>query len=673
MTSSARAPFIALILLCGGMDAVADDRRVLGVDDLFTIEEVSDPQISPEGDQIVYTISRLDLASDKGQADLVMTSWDGARTVQLTHSPGVESQPRFSPDGRWIAFLSARDDEDEADQVWLLDRAGGEADRVTDLRGGVSDFVWSPDGRSLALVVLDPESNPCEADGDTPCTPAPIVIDRYKFKEDEVGYLGARREHLVRFDLDGRVATPLTSGPYDDALPAWSPDGRSVAFVSKRAGADPDRGLNWDLYVVDAVAGATPWALTTFNGADDHPEWETRPAWSPDGAQIAYLQGGPPKFIYYELPKLAVVPVAGGAPRVVTGALDRALGQVRWSQDGRSVYATLEDDGSVSLVRISVSSGKVVPVAPTARAVEAFDVGRGDRLAVLNGSPQRPAEVYTVRGSSLRPLSRRNDALLASLRLGATEQTRVTSPDGTSVTSFVVRPPDYEEGKRYPTLLHLHGGPVGQFGNDFNFQAQLFAAHGYVVVSPNPRGSSGRGEAFTRAIYADWGHLDAQDVLAAVDDVVARGLADPDRLGVGGWSYGGMLTDAVIAQDTRFKAATSGASIANILAGYGTDQYVVEYEAELGTPWANPDVYMHNSLAFLHADRIKTPTLFLCGESDFNVPLINSEQMYQALRSLGVETQLVIYPGQPHAITTPSYQKDRAERYLAWFGRFLAP
>ncbi len=673
MTSSLRASFSALILLCDGGDAFAQDRRTLDVDDLFTIEDVSDPQISPEGDEIVYTVSRLDLVSDKGQADLFMTSWDGARTVQLTHSPGAESQPRFSPDGRWIAFLSARDDADEADQVWLLDRAGGEAERVTDLRGGVSDYVWSPDGRSLALVVLDPETNPCDADGDRPCTPAPIVIDRYKFKEDEVGYLGARREHVVRFDLAGREATPLTSGPYDDALPAWSPDGRSVAFVSKRAGADPDRGLNWDLYVVDAVAGATPRALTTFDGADDHPEWGTRPAWSPDGAQIAYLQGGPPKFFYYELPKLAVVPVAGGAPRVVTGALDRALGQVRWSQDGRAVYATLEDDGSVSLVRISVSSGKVVPVAPTARAVDAFDVGRGDRLAVLNSSPQRPPEVYTVRGSTLRPVSRRNDALLAGLRLGATEQARVTSPDGTSVTSFVVRPPDYEEGERYPTLLHLHGGPVGQFGNDFDFQAQLFAAHGYVVVSPNPRGSSGRGQAFTRAIYADWGHLDAQDVLAAVDDVVARGVADPDRLGIGGWSYGGILTDAVIAQDTRFKAATSGASIANVLAGYGTDQYVVEYEAELGTPWANPDVYLHNSLAFLHADRIKTPTLFLCGESDFNVPLINSEQMYQALRSLGVETQLVIYPGQPHVITTPSYQKDRLERYLAWFGRFLAP
>jgi len=260
---------------------------------------------------------------------------------------------------------------------------------------------------------------------------------------------------------------------------------------------------------------------------------------------------------------------------------------------------------------------------------------------------------------------------MASVKLGATEEISFDSKDGTRINGFAVKPPDYRPGRRYPTLLWIHGGPVSQYANSFSMPWQVFASHGYVVLGVNPRGSSGRGEKFATAIYADWGNKDAEDVLAAVDYAVAEGLADPDRLGIGGWSYGGMLTNYVIAKDTRFKSATSGASISNILAGYGTDMYVREYEAELGKPWQNLDVWLRNSYPFLHADRIKTPTLFQCGASDFNVPLLNSEQMYQALRSLGVETQLVIYPDQFHGLTKPSYLRERMQRYLDWHGKFL--
>jgi dipeptidyl aminopeptidase/acylaminoacyl peptidase len=220
-------------------------------------------------------------------------------------------------------------------------------------------------------------------------------------------------------------------------------------------------------------------------------------------------------------------------------------------------------------------------------------------------------------------------------------------------------------------VLRIHGGPVSQWGNEFDFGWQLLAAHGYVVIGANPRGSSGRGEAFASAIYADWGHKDGEDVLAAVDYAVQRGVADPERLGVGGWSYGGILTNYTIARDRRFKAAVSGAGSANFLAGYGTDQYVREYEAELGKPWTNTDLWIRLSAPFLHADRIVTPTLFMGGDKDFNVPLLNSEQMYQALRSLGRDTQLVIYPDQHHTLTKPSYERDRLARYLGWYGKYL--
>ena len=260
---------------------------------------------------------------------------------------------------------------------------------------------------------------------------------------------------------------------------------------------------------------------------------------------------------------------------------------------------------------------------------------------------------------------------MAELKLGAVSETKFKSADGTEIHGFLVTPPDYEQGKRYPTILRIHGGPVGQHENSFEEEWQWLAANGYVVVAANPRGSSGLGEGFQKAIYADWGHRDAEDVIAAVDDAIAKGIADPNRLGVGGWSYGGILTNYVIARDTRFRGATSGAGSSNFLASYGTDQYIREYEQELGPPWKSPDTWIKLSYPFLHADRIRTPTLFLCGEADFNVPLLNSEQMYQALRSLGVPTQLVIYPGQHHGIRKPTYLRDRFERYVAWYDKYV--
>lgn len=268
-------------------------------------------------------------------------------------------------------------------------------------------------------------------------------------------------------------------------------------------------------------------------------------------------------------------------------------------------------------------------------------------------------------------LSRQNDSLLAMLRLAPVEEISVKSPDGTTVNGFLIRPLDYAAGTRYPTVLTIHGGPVSQFQREFDFYGQLLAAEGYAVVAMNPRGSSGRGEKYSRAIWADWGNKDAKDVIAGVDHAIRIGVADPNRLGVGGWSYGGILTNYVISQDQRFKAAVSGASISNILAGYGTDMYIREYESELGPPWKNTQNWLRLSSPFLKADRIRTPTLFLCGEKDFNVPLLNSEQMYQALRSLGVPTRLVIYPGQFHGIDKPSYQRHRYEQYLAWYGEYL--
>ena len=286
-------------------------------------------------------------------------------------------------------------------------------------------------------------------------------------------------------------------------------------------------------------------------------------------------------------------------------------------------------------------------------------------------TPNRPYEIFAVENNELRDLTKQNNAFLARIQLGRVEETKFKSADGTEVHGFLVHPPNETAGRKSPTLLRPHGGPQSQYTNEFDFEKQLFAANGYAVVMPNPRGSTGRGTDYAMGIYASWGGVDVQDDLAAVDDAIVRGIADPERLVVGGWSYGGMSTNYLIATTTRFKAAFSGASISNILAGYGTDQYIRDYEYELGSPWAHPEVWQKISYPFLHADKIKTPTLFLCGESDFNVPLLNSEQMYQALRTLGVPTELVVYPRQFHGLKKPSYIIDRYQRYLAWYAKCL--
>ena len=292
---------------------------------------------------------------------------------------------------------------------------------------------------------------------------------------------------------------------------------------------------------------------------------------------------------------------------------------------------------------------------------------------MLSGGDAKATEVYAMDANELRPLTHQNDALFAELEIAPTEEVTFTSKDGTEVHGLLTKPAGYVAGTRVPLLLRIHGGPNGQDQHSFSTERQWFAAHGYGVLAVNYRGSAGRGTKYSRAIFADWGHYEVEDLQAGVDSVIKMGVADPDRLGVGGWSYGGILTDYMIASDPRFKAATSGAGTAFTAAFYGTDQYIIQYDYEIGPPWnaKSWETYVKISYPFLHADRIRTPTLFLGGERDFNVPIQGGQQMYQALRSLGIETQLVIYPNEFHGIGRPSFVRDRLGRYLAWYDKYL--
>ena len=671
----------ALLTLVPAAPALAQ-KRALSPEDVFNIKDVRDPQRSPDGKWVAYTVSRAIRETDKNDTDVWMASWDGTDEIQLTSSPENESQPRWSPDNKYLAFVSSRQGA-KGGQLWLMKRAGGEAVKVTDLKGGISDYAWAPDGKRLVFVVNEPDPRDPKDDdnnppgGDRKKTPPPIVIDRYHFKEDVQGYLRNERTHLYVFDLATRKADVLTPGNlYDESSPVWSPDGTSIAFLSKRGTGDLDRAQNTNIWVIDAKPGAQARQVTTSPNPDIGPL-----AWSPDGKQIAYVVGEELKYSAYSQTRLAVVPASGGQPQILAQALDRPVRTPLWSRDGASLTFVVVDDRSQYPARVNLASPEKVERLVTEKSVVgALSAGTDDgAFAVLAATDTEPPEVAALdsgpSGGSgqprLRRLSHQNDEWMTKVLLGATVEFTSTSRDGTEVHELIEKPVTFRAGQKYPVLLRIHGGPNGQDEHAFSFERELFAANGYVVVSVNYRGSSGRGSAYQKAIFADWGDREVVDLLGAMDAVQQLEYVDSSRLGIGGWSYGCILTEYTIASDSRFKAATCGAGSALQLTMYGVDEYITQYENELGPPWKSQDLWIKLSYPFFHADRIHTPTLFLGGEKDFNVPLVGGEQMYQALRSLGVDTQLVIYPNQFHGITTPSYKVDRYQRYLDWYARHL--
>uniref|UniRef100_Q01VD8 Acyl-peptide hydrolase n=1 Tax=Solibacter usitatus (strain Ellin6076) TaxID=234267 RepID=Q01VD8_SOLUE len=672
---------ITIAVLCSTSLLLAQPaKRLLKIDDMHRFHDVRDAQLSPDGKWVAYTVNTVDTAADKSDTDVWIASWDGKQQMRMTSSPESESSPKWSPDGKYLSFLSSRPGKAKGNQVWLLDRNGGEAQQFTDVKGRVSAYDWSPDSKKLLLVIADRDPND-PADDERPAgaapaagaagkAPKPIVIDRYKFKQDVVGYLTAPPSRLYLYDVATKKAEALTDPSLEAASAVWSPDGKWISFIG-RSGKDWERYNTNNVFVMEARAGAVPRQLTQYDGVRGSVS-RGRAEWSPDGTKLVYLQSTGAKQSAYNMTRIAMVPVAGGTPQVLADKLDRGVSAPRFTPDGASVIFLAADDRSEYPATVPLGGGDVKRLIKGPMMISTLDQGKDGRLAVLAATDLKAGEIQALESGELRALTHHNDSVMAEFNLGATEEFSCKAKDGNEVHGLLVKPPDYVAGKKYPTLLRIHGGPNGQDGHSFNFERQLFAANGYVVVVVNYRGSSGRGEKYQVAISADWGNKEVLDLQAAMDHVVATGVADPDRLGVGGWSYGGILTDAMIAKDHRFKAATSGAGVAFPLALYGVDQYIMQYDEEIGAPWkVGLEPWIRISYPFLHADQITTPTLFLGGEKDFNVPLVGGEQMYQALRSLGIPTQLVIYPGQNHGIARPSYQKDRMERYLAWYAKYL--
>jgi dipeptidyl aminopeptidase/acylaminoacyl peptidase len=615
--------------------------------------------MAPEGAAVAYLVTSYDKQSDESRAALWIADWTGKAPVQLTRGEGV-SEPRFSPSGRTLSFLSARP-AGSTTQVWAIDRRGGKPRQLTHVHGEITSYEWSPDERHLVLVMHagDPQ-------------PRPLVIDAYHFKQDRRGYLTAQaRSHLYLCDLPAGRCEALTTDPgREDSLPAFSPDGRTLAYVSNEMTGPEGAGVD-EIELIALTVGARPTRLLS-DWSPNHQKLQ----WSPDGTLIAFLEGDELKYNAYITDRLAVADVRSGRVRALTAGLDRAVVSPCFTADGSAIQFAVEDDGWQYPAQARLADGAIERLAgPT--VVNELAVAAG-RTAVLAADDHAPFEVFALEAGHLRPLSTHNRALFGELALGTVEDVAFASRDGTPIHGQIVKPPDYASGRRYPTIVWIHGGPNGQDDHSLllesygpQLERQLFATHGYVVLAVNYRGGTGRGAQFARSIVADWGHLEVEDLEAGVDHAIARGLADPERLGVGGWSYGGLLTDYIIASDARFKAAISGAGSGNQLATYGSDEYVVEYDAELGPPWKTTDLWLKVSYPFFHADRIRTATLFLGGDRDFDVPVGGGEQMYQALRTLGIPAQLVVYPGEYHTLDRPSFLVDRYQRYLEWMAKYL--
>ncbi len=654
-----KALVIGMSLFCGVVFG-QNPKRSLTIDDLMKMKTISSPEVSPDGAWVAYALSESDMKKDKIIRRIYIIPSIGGQSIPITSADYSASEPKWSPDNQYLSFLSSHG-ENEKTQVWTSNRKGGDAVQLTHIPQGVEGHAWSPTENKILLRITDPKPEELTKDKADDKKARPYVIDRLQFKQDYVGYLDRYRTHLYVLKMGDSTALQITSGDYDDTEPAWSPDGKNVAFVSNRSD-NPDGNANTDIWVVAADNREKGQSLTQLT---KNPNEDDSPAWSPDGKFITYKTVTDGELMWYASQQLAIVPSGGGTTKLLTGNLDRNISKPRYSADGKLIYFMLEENGSSNLGAIDPAGKDLVRVLEGEFGISDYCLSEQGIFPIISKANE-PGNIYSHMEGQLKILTHENEALLTDIKNPRIEKFNFKSADGTPVEGFAVMPIDFEKDRKYPTILWIHGGPASQYDFSFGIEPQAFAANGYVTLLINPRGSTGYGQAFSQAIFADWGNLDYQDVMAGVDHAIASGYADPEKLAVGVWSYGGILTNYVITKTDRFRAAISGASEALYRANYGHDHYQFNWEKELGLPWENAELWEKLS-PFNQVANISTPTLWMGGSNDWNVPILNSEQMYQAMKRLGKDTQLVVYPEEHHGIRKPSFVKDRLERYLQWF------
>jgi dipeptidyl aminopeptidase/acylaminoacyl peptidase len=667
----ARSLLVVVALFAEESAAAATGPRVLSVEQGAALDMLSDPRLSPDGRRLAFVVVDSDVARNTRTPAIWVAPADLTTPARRHTAPGQNAtSPRWSPDGSQLAFLSSRAAGEPGvppgNQVFLLPTAGGEARRVTSLEG-LREFEWSPDGRRLACVVRVGPAGAAASGRAEESAPITRRYARASYKADGAGYADGRRSHLFVADVATGAARQLTSGDgWDDLRPRWSPDGRRIAFVSDRSsGPGEFEGWKSDVWLVDAEGGE-PERFTSNPYVDD------APAWSHDGRRLAWL-GHPTQSEY------ARICVAPGGERSVGIDACREVPffalSLQWAEDGQALYVDAADHGDFRVLRFDVADGSWRPLTPAGRSARQSHAAAG-RLAYRGSYTSRPDDAFLLDLSTgaERRLSDVNGARLAGLLLADAERFRYAGADGWEVEAFLLRPARFEAGSRHPLVLSIHGGPGGMYASDWSLEHQLYAAAGYAVLYANPRGSSGYGRAFQRAVELEWGGKAYQDLMRGVDEALRRyQWLDSERLAVTGASYGGFMTNWIVTQTDRFRAAVSLAGLSNMVSVQGTRDMLYSHRLDFGgTLYENPDAYWRYSALRLAAE-VRTPLLLVHGERDMRVPVEQSEQLFRALKLHGKTAELMLLPRAAHAILATGPQELLAVMgaRLEWFARHL--
>ncbi|MEO6588433.1 MAG: S9 family peptidase [Pyrinomonadaceae bacterium] len=621
----------------------------------------SNVQISPDGKRVAYAVSEAVMTADKSEfvSQIWLANTDGTSVMQITYGEKSSTNPKWSPDGNWLAFTSNR--KDNKNNLYVLRAAGGESEMLTDLKGNISNFDWSPDGNWIAYTSSDIKTEDEEKNDK----------GRNDFRwVDENTKMSRLYVMPVMKDAGGkREARKLTTENYNVSDFDWSPDGKNIVFsYTKSPGAN-----DWttsDVLLLDAASGK----ISDFSKTAAA---ESAPAFSPDGKSIAMLVSEIPAR-WAQSSTVQIFSVSGGASKILSASFDGQPVVAGWSADGRRVYFSEAKGTGTRIYAADLQTNKILEINETFEVLNNLSVNKsGTMFGFVSQKPDTPPEVFVSKTDKFAPVQiSKINTDMSKMPVGKTELIRWKSKDGREIEGLLTYPVGYVAGTKVPMILNVHGGPAGVFQQTFiggrgAYPLATFAQKGYAILRPNPRGSSGYGTEFRRANIKDWGGADYQDLMTGVDKVIVMGVADENRLGVMGWSYGGFMTSWIVTQTTRFKAASAGAPVTNLMSFNGTadiPSFVPDYFG--GQAWENPEIYAKHSAMF-NIKGVTTPTLIEHGEADIRVPISQGYEFYNALKAQGVATRMIVLPRQPHGPNEPKMQVAAMQANLDWFDKYL--
>lgn len=675
--------------------------RSITIEDLYQIKFLGRPRISPDGDRVAFVVTRIDEHNHEYRSAIWVAPADGGEATRFTAETAHTGSPAWSPDGRWLAFVSEREGEatgkDSKEQkklgkgkpqIWLMPTDGGEARQITFMEHGASSPVWSPDSKR---ILYNAQVGPTDEETEEGKTlPKARVIDRLWYRLDGVGFIYERRSHLFLLAIDGGAPQQLTDGDWDDGSPAWSPDGTRIVFASNHA-EDRWRLPGADLYVLPINDGKAGELRCLTDGTLD----SNAPSWSPDGKTIAFLASTK----LHSAGQVSLYSIAAGADHAAATCLsqdfegtcmdwtnsdigdEHLMPAPAWSSDGQTLYVLAAQRGASRIFAMSSHGAGTQPptLTPGEVHVRDFSIDQAkNKIAMLLATATRPQEIFvrsTTPSDEIRRITGFNDALFDDLHLSTPEYMSYTGVDGWPMDGWILKPHDFDPSKKYPLVVEIHGGPHTQYGYGFFHEMQMLVAEGYVVLYTNPRGSCGYGYDFANAVRGAWGEKDSIDIMNGVDALLQRGYIDEQRLAVTGGSYGGFMTNWLIGHYDRFKVAITDRCVSNMATMFGASDIgwdLAEDNLET-TPWENLDRYMHMS-PIKYVQNMHTPLLIIHSEQDLRCGIEQAEQLFAALKWMGREVQLVRFEGQSHGLSRGGHPRLRLERLRhiqSWFAKYL--